>query len=69
MGKSEICATDHYIEPCSMFSIICGFQSSKKSVCLDCLKEAYVEASLAIDNLLEIQTASYTNNSKILYNN
>ncbi len=52
-----------------MFSIICGFQSSKKSVCLDCLKEAYVEASLAIDNLLEIQTASYTNNSKILYNN
>jgi hypothetical protein len=50
-------------------SLLFAVFKDQKSVCLDCLKEGYVEASLAIDNLLEIQTASYTNDSKILDSN
>jgi hypothetical protein len=51
MGKSTIAATEHYIEPCALYTIICGFQSSKKSVCIDLFKSNFSEAMDAVDAL------------------
>ena len=68
MGKSVICATEQYIESCSLFAIICGFPSTKKSVCMDWLKDAHLEASKAVDLIINkddpFANAPYTNNSK-----
>jgi len=53
MNKATIAATEQYVEPCSLYTIICGFQSSKKSVCIDLYKSDYREAIDAIDALSE----------------
>ena len=53
MNKATIAATEQYVEPCSLYTIICGFQSSKESVCIDLYKSNYCEAIDAIDALSE----------------
>ena len=52
MGKSTIAATEHYVEPCALYTIICEFQSSKKSVCIDLFKSNFSEAMDAVEALL-----------------
>lgn len=62
MGKSTIAATEHYVEPCALYTIICGFQSSKKSVCIDLFKSNFREAMDAVDALTnDIDVKANTN--------
>jgi hypothetical protein len=45
MEKSVISVTEQYVEPCLLFSIIVGFPSSKKSVCMNFVKDQFIFAN------------------------
>ena len=69
MEKSVISVTQQYVEPCLLFSIIVGFPSSKKSVCMNFVKDQFILATNIVNlGLLEGDKKSFkpfnTNNSK-----
>jgi hypothetical protein len=65
MGKAEIAVTEQYIEAANIYSILTGFPSSKKSVCLNLFKNEYIKACEAVNLILNGEkSAIFTNNSK-----
>ncbi len=67
MSKSDIAVTEQFIEPCSTYSILVGFPSTKKSVCLNFIKSEFILANNLV-NLAKTDEstfkACFTNNSK-----
>jgi hypothetical protein len=45
MGKSDVAVTTHFVEPCSIFAMLIGYPSSKKSVCLNFIKTTFISAN------------------------
>ena len=54
MGKSSVNASTHFSESCSLFTILVGFQSIKKSVVLNRLKEIYTSANTTVDHVINV---------------
>jgi hypothetical protein len=68
MGKSDIAVTDQFIEPCSLYSILVGFPSTKKSVCLNFIKNEYIIANNHVNSAKCEKgkfKACFANNSKL----
>ena len=70
MSKSDIAVTEEFIEPCSLYSILVGFPSTKKSVCLNFIKNEYIKANNFVNRAIHDKDYKpcYTNNSKLLKN-
>ena len=70
MGKSEIAVTEQFIEPCSLYTILVGFPSTKKSVCLNLIKNEFISANDHVNSVKceagEFK-ACFANNSKIYF--
>ena len=52
MEKSVIAVRPQYVEPCLLFSIIVGFPSSKKSVCMNFIKDQFITANNIVNQAL-----------------
>ena len=71
MCKSDIAVTEQFIEPCSMYSILIGFPSTKKSICLNFIKSEFILANnhvnLYLNNFdMNKFQACFTNNSECI---
>ena len=70
MGKSDVAVTTHFVEPCSIFAMLIGYPSSKKSVCLNFIKTTFISANNHVNYYLSkfnraVFKECFSNNSKL----
>lgn len=63
MDKSEVAISESYVETCSIYAILVGFPSAKKSVVLNLIKDAFITSTNEVNMIMKIETAPTVNHS------